>query len=85
MVVDPETGIKKNNRIRLTGATTRNDAIKAMYDVLKGIKDGEIASTRSAPDFKTFREHYNVLFREASSKASQTQFSPSFPELVQLT
>jgi integrase len=61
MVVDPETGIKKNNRIRLTGATSRNDAIKAMYDVLKGIKEGEIASTKSAPDFKTFREHYRKV------------------------
>ena len=61
MVVDPETGVKKNNRIRLSGATSRNDAIKAMYDVLKGIKDGEIASTRSAPDFKTFREHYRKV------------------------
>ena len=61
MVVDPETGIKKNNRIRLNGATSRNEAIKAMYDVLKGIKDGEIASTKSAPDFKTFREHYRKV------------------------
>jgi len=61
MVVDPETGIKKNNRIRLIGASNRNEAIKAMYDVLKGIKDGEIASTRSAPDFKTFREHYRKV------------------------
>jgi hypothetical protein len=32
-----------------------------MYDVLRGIKDGEIASTRSAPDFKTFREHYRKV------------------------
>ena len=61
MVVDPETGIKKNNRIRLNGASSRTDAVKAMYDVLKGIKDGEIASTRSAPDFKTFREHYRKV------------------------
>jgi integrase len=61
MVVDPETGIKKNNRIRLNAAASRTDAVKAMYDVLKGIKDGEIASTRSAPDFKTFREHYRKV------------------------
>ncbi|HOC54474.1 MAG TPA: tyrosine-type recombinase/integrase [Verrucomicrobiota bacterium] len=61
MVVDAETGIKKNNRIRLTGATSQTEAIKAMYGVLKGIKDGEIASTRSAPDFKTFREHYRKV------------------------
>ena len=33
-MVDPETGIKKNNRIRLNGATSRTDAIKAVYDVL---------------------------------------------------
>ncbi|HQL76662.1 MAG TPA: tyrosine-type recombinase/integrase [Verrucomicrobiota bacterium] len=61
MVVDPETGIKRNNRIRLNGAASRTEAVKAMYDVLKGIKDGEIASTRSAPDFKTFREHYRKV------------------------
>jgi hypothetical protein len=29
MVVDPETGIKKNNRIRLNGATNRNEAGRA--------------------------------------------------------
>ena len=61
MVVDPETGVKKNNRIRLIGATNRTEAMKAMYDVLKGIKDGEIANIRSAPDFKTFREHYRKV------------------------
>ncbi len=61
MVVDPETGIKKNNRIRLNAGASRTDAVKAMYDVLKGIKDGEIASTRSAPDSKTFREHYRKV------------------------
>jgi hypothetical protein len=70
MVVDPETGIKKNNRIRLNGASSRTEAVKAMYDVLKGIKDGEIASTRSAPDFKTFREHY----RKVSGRSNQTDF-----------
>jgi hypothetical protein len=41
MVVDPETGIKKLNKIRLKDATDRNDAIKAMYDLLKSIKDGQ--------------------------------------------
>jgi len=61
MVADPETGLKKNNRIRLEGAANRTEAIKAMYDVLKGIKAGEIASTKSAPDFKTFREHYGKV------------------------
>jgi hypothetical protein len=30
MVVDPETGIKKINRIRLNGGTSRTDAIKAI-------------------------------------------------------
>ena len=58
MIVDPETGLKKLNKIRLKEATDRNDAIKAMYDLLKSIKDGEITSTKSGPDFKTFREHY---------------------------
>lgn len=61
MVVDAETSVKKLTRIRLEGATDRNDAVKAMYDVLKGIKDGEITSTKSAPDFKTFREHYRKV------------------------
>ena len=58
MVVDTETGLKKNNRIRLKDAASRNDAIKAMYGVLKNIKDGEITNTKSGPDFRTFREHY---------------------------
>jgi len=37
VVVDPETGIKKNNRIWLNGAANRAQAVKAMYDVLRGI------------------------------------------------
>ena len=32
-----------------------------MYDVLKSIKDGEVTSTKSGPDFKTFREHYRKV------------------------
>src|SRR5579864_2869009 len=61
MIVDAETSVKKLTRIRLEGAANRNDAVKAMYDVLKGINDGEITSTKSAPDFKTFREHYRKV------------------------
>lgn len=58
MIADAETGLKKLNKIRLKGVTERNDAIMAMYDLLKSIKDGEITSLKSGPDFKTFREHY---------------------------
>lgn len=58
MVPDAETGLKRLNKIRLNGVTERNDAIKAMYDLLKSIKDGEVTSLKSGPDFKTFREHY---------------------------
>ncbi len=61
MVVDPETGLKKINKIRLKDVTDRNDAIKSMYDLLKSIKDGEITNTKSGPDFRTFREHYNKV------------------------
>jgi site-specific recombinase XerD len=61
MVVDPETGLKKLNKIRLKNVTDRNDAIKAMYDLLKNIKDGEVTTTKSGPDFKTFREHYKKV------------------------
>jgi site-specific recombinase XerD len=69
MIVDAETGVKKLNKIRLKDATDRNDAVKAMYDFLKGIKDGEITSTKSAPDFKTFREHYSKVSGRARSSA----------------
>jgi hypothetical protein len=69
MVVNPDTGIKKNNRIRLNGVTNRNDAIKAMYDLLKNIKDGEVTSTKSGPDFKTFREHYRKVTGKARTSA----------------
>lgn len=68
MVVDTETGLKKNNRIRLKDATNRNDATKAMYGVLKSIKDGDITNAKSGPDFKTFREH----FKKVSGKARTT-------------
>ena len=55
MIPDAETGLKKLNKVRLNGVTERNDAIKAMYDFLKSIKDGEITSTKSGPDFQTFQ------------------------------
>ena len=58
MIADAETGLKKLSKIRLKGVTERNDAIKAMYDLLKSIKDGEVTSLKSGPDFKMFREHY---------------------------
>ena len=58
MIADADTGLRKLSKIRLKGVTERNDAIKAMYDLLKSIKDGEITSLKSGPDFKTFREHY---------------------------
>ena len=61
MIPDAETGLKKLNKIRLKGVTERNDAIKAMYDLLKSIKDGEVTSMKSGPDFKTFREHYKKV------------------------
>lgn len=58
MVVDAETGLKKNNRIRLKGVTGQTEAAKTMHGVLKSIKDGEVTNTKVGPDFKTFREHY---------------------------
>ena len=61
MIADAETGLKKLSKIRLKEVTERNDAVKAMYDLLKGIKDGEVISLKSGPDFKTFREHYNKV------------------------
>jgi len=61
MVENPETGIKKNNRIRLNGVTDVNGAIKGMYDLLKNIKDGEVTTTKLGLDFKTFREHYKKV------------------------
>jgi integrase len=61
MIADAETGLKKLSKIRLKGVTERNDAIKAMYDLLKSIKDGEVTSLKSGPDFKTFREHYKKV------------------------
>jgi len=61
MIADAETGLKKLSKIRLKGVTERNDAIKAMYDLLKSIKDGEVTSLKSGPDFKTFREHYSKV------------------------
>jgi hypothetical protein len=47
MVVDAETSVKKLTRIRLEGAANRTDAVKAMYDVLKGIKDGHVLESAS--------------------------------------
>lgn len=58
MVEDVETGIKKLNKIRLNGVVTRTEAVKGMYALLQSIKDGEITTKKSGPDFKTFREHY---------------------------
>jgi integrase len=61
MVPDAETGIKKLKKIRLESVTDVNGAIKGMYDLLKGIKDGEVTTKKSGPDFKTFREHYKKV------------------------
>ena len=47
MIADAETGLKKLNKIRLNGVTERNDAIKAMYDLLKSIKDFHACFYRS--------------------------------------
>jgi integrase len=72
MVENPETGIKKNNRIRVNGATSVNGAIKGMYDLLKSLKNGEVTNTKSGPDFKTFREHYKkVSGKTAKSLSSE--------------
>ena len=61
MTVDAETGLKKLSKIRLDGVTDVNGAIKGMYDLLKSIKDGEVTTKKSGPDFKTFREHYKKV------------------------
>jgi site-specific recombinase XerD len=61
MIADAETGLKKLTKIRLKGVTDRNDAIKGMYDLLKSIKDGEITSAKSGPNFKSYREHYKKV------------------------
>ena len=61
MVENPETGLKKNNRIRLEDVTDVNGAIKKMYDLLKNIKHGEVTNKKSGPDFRTFREHYKKV------------------------
>ncbi len=71
MVENPETGLKKNNRIRLEDATDVNGAIKGMYDLLKNIKNGEVTNKKSGPDFKTFREHYKKVCGKAQVSAGR--------------
>jgi integrase len=72
MVENPETGIKKNNRIRLDGVTDVKAAVKGMCDLLEKLKNGEIKNTKSGPGFKTFREHYKkVSGRTAKSLVSE--------------
>ena len=61
MVVDVETGIKKLNKIRLNGATNRTEAVKGMYALLQSIKDGEITTKKSGPDFKMFRADPQII------------------------
>lgn len=61
MVENPETGIKKNNRLRLDGVTDVKAAEKAMLGLLEKLKNGEVKNKKSGPDFKTFREHYKKV------------------------
>ena len=69
MVENPETGLKKNNRIRLEGVTDVNGAIKGMNGLLENIKSGEVTNKKSGPDFKTFREHYKKVCGKAPVSA----------------
>jgi len=61
MTVDTETGLKKLSKIRLEGVTDVTGAITGMYHLLKRIKDGEVTTKKSGPDFKTFRQHYKKV------------------------
>ncbi len=72
MVENPETGIKKNNRIRLKDVKDVKGAVKGMYDLLEKLKNGEVTNAKLGPDFKTFREHYKkVSGRTAKSLISE--------------
>jgi integrase len=72
MVENPETGIKKNNRLRLEDVKDSKTAEKGMLGLLEKLKNGEVKNKKAGPDFKTFREHYNkVSGRTAKSLVSE--------------
>ena len=78
MVSHPETGIKKNNRIRIEGAANRSKAIKAPWAVLRLAKTGKYVAklptdgASVVPQGRlTIARRFNAGWRFAAPKVPQ--------------